>query len=182
MGKNLCKPFARANGCGRSQCGPNRELSPLKCWELFRERNENTISIGCSHWPPFVSLNTAAHGSVFFSSKNLAAPGMENPVRHKFLNGLARLKSWVQLNQRIWPQGARLEATVHEFFKARLRNRDKARNVSAVILNDLIAKAENVHNGKESLFPAFSDNGEILIHSQPAETPAKKLIVPTIFF
>jgi hypothetical protein len=49
------------------------------------------------------------------------------------------------LNQRIWPQRAGLETTVHKFTQTGLSDGDEARNVAAVVLNDSIAKVKYVH-------------------------------------
>ena len=82
------------------------------------------------------------------ATKDLAATGLQKPFIHEFIHRLARLESGVQLNQRVGPQRTRSEATIDKIAQTRLRYRDEARNVAAIIIDDSIAEVEDVHRWK----------------------------------
>ena len=90
-----------------------------------------------------------ADGSeVEVATKDLAATGLQKPFIHEFIHRLARLESGVQLNQRVGPQRTRSEATIDKIAQTRLRYRDEARNVAAIIIDESIAEVEDVHRWK----------------------------------
>jgi hypothetical protein len=82
---------------------------------------------------------------VFTDAKDPAAFGMKKVFPHQIINPVPSFKGGIELDERLGPEKPLPEAFFNVLIYPWVPDMDKARNEGGIILNEMVAKLEDIH-------------------------------------
>ena len=69
---------------------------------------------------------------------------MKDAFSHQLVDQCARSKRWIELDERVWPKMALVEALLDKALDLRIRNRQERTDVVCIAVDHVVAKLKDV--------------------------------------